>query len=81
MSTIEEIEKVYRELELSDMAIVDETSALISLRKRLTGMRMKIKPAEGGVELDDLFKSVGDLIRNAIRTIDDEEKAKAESTA
>lgn len=79
MSTIEEIKKKFEELDYSGIEFLDEDTAIKQRLKILNSLRIKIKDPQELGTVTDLFRKVGDLLRQSMDVIDEEEANKSEA--
>lgn len=67
-----ELNEFYRELEHLSLNAGGDEDAIEALRTKLVRIQPKVDFPKVGNDLEEVFRSVGDLLRNAMRTIDDQ---------
>ncbi len=68
----EEFDELYREFENLSLKAEFDSNAGEEFRDKFLKNKIEVAPLMEGTDLESVFKSVGDLIRNAIRMIDDQ---------
>jgi hypothetical protein len=76
MNEIEKIKRKFKNLELTDSPIFSEVAYYQALQERMEILSVNIKPVDTEFSIAEMFATVGELLRNAMRKINDEEKTK-----
>ena len=66
----EEFDELYREFEHLSLNAEFDANAGEAFREKFLKNKIEIAPLMGGTDLESVFKSVGDLLRNAMSVID-----------